>query len=205
MDSNKNPLNVVFLGRSGSGKGTQAELLFKKIESKSGAGSVFCFATGDCFRSIIKQSELLTGKLIDSKIIKMGAKGPDFFTIWCWSKEFIYNVKEDQHVILDGTPRTVLEAKVLDEMLEFYNRNNVFPVWLDVGYDWAYDRLMGRGRFDDIPETIKNRLAYYPKYVEPSIEYFKKESANKIIRINGEQSIEDVHKDIMKALEYDNN
>lgn len=194
------PFNVIFIGRSGSGKGTQAELLTKKLESRSGTGSVFYFATGECFRSIAKQSELLTGKLIDTKIMKMGAKGPDFFTIWCWSKEFIYNVKAEQHVILDGTPRTLLEAKVLDEMLGFYNRDNVFPVWLDVSYNWAYDRLMKRGRFDDIPETIKNRLAYYSKYVEPSVEYFKKESVHKIIRINGEQSVEDVHKDIMKAL-----
>lgn len=193
-------LNFMFVGFSGSGKGTQSELLKQVLEKRYGRESVFYFATGDCFRSLTSQPALYTGKLVNEKVLSTGDKAPDALTIWCWTKEFVNRIQPEQHIILDGTPRTVLEAKTMDELMGFYNRKNVFPIWLDVSYEWAYECLAERGRIDDKPETIKNRLAYYPKHVEPTVNYYQEESLNKLIRINGEQTIERVHQDIVSAL-----
>lgn len=193
-------LNFMFIGRSGSGKGTQSELLKQVLEKRYGRGSVFYFATGDCFRSLTSQPALYTGKLVNEKVLSAGDKAPDALTIWCWTKEFVNRLQPTQHIILDGTPRTVLEAKTMDELMSFYNRKRVFPIWLDVSYEWAYERLAARGRADDKSETIKNRLAYYPKHVEPTVRYYQEESPNKLFRMNGEQTVEKVHQDIVAAL-----
>src|SRR3989344_6404529 len=191
--------NFIFIGRSVSRKGTQSELLKKVLETRYGDGSVFYFATGDCFRNLTTQPALYTGKLVAEKVLKSGNKAHDALTIWCWAKEFVNRVHPEQHMILDGTPRTVLEAKAIDELMVFYDREKVFPIWLDVSYEWAYERLIGRGRGDDSPETIKNRLAYYTKYVELTVKDYQEESSNKLIRINGEQTIEKIHQDIVSA------
>ena len=67
---------------------------------------------------------------------------------------------------------------------------------------WSYTRMMERRRADDTPEKIQNRLNWYEKDVLPSIEYFKNKMGYNFIEINGEQMIENVHKDIIKALNF---
>lgn len=195
----KNPINVIFSGRSGSGKGTQADLLRNRLSGVYGQ-EVFYINTGTFLRDLTSHEELLTGRLIDEKVMKAGVKAPDALAIWAWTNELIHGINEVNNFILDGSPRTVPEARALDEMFHFYGRTNVFPIFLDVSDEWAYDRMIARGRADDIPENIKNRLAYYPVFVEPIIDYYGNESKNELIRINGEQSIEKVHQDIIKAL-----
>ena len=194
----KNPFNIVFTGRSGSGKGTQAQLVKEKLLAMG--EEVHSVNTGAYLRELTTHDELLTGRLVDTKIMKAGLKAPDALALWAWVNEVIHGINDRNHFILDGSPRTVAEARVLDELLEFYERSNVFPVFLDVSDQWAYDRMIARGRVDDLHENIKNRLAYYPIFVEPVMDYFANESKNKLIRINGEQSIATVHADILKAL-----
>lgn len=200
MDIENKLYNFVFIGRSGCGKGTQAKLLQKKLEEKYGAGSVFYIYTGEHLRELAKHPELLTGCLVDVDIMKAGAKAPDFLAIWCWAKEFIHGMRKDNHVILDGSPRTKFEAEIIDESFLFYKRSRVFPIWLDVNDQCAFDRMEKRGRADDTLDKIKNRLAYYEIYVTRAIEYYQNESKNKLIRIDGGQTIEKVHEDIVRAV-----
>ncbi len=194
----KNPFNIIFTGRSGSGKGTQAELIKEKLLAMG--EEVHLVNTGAFLRELTTHEELLTGRLVDIKIMKAGTKAPDALALWAWVNELIHGLNEKNHFILDGSPRTVFEARALDELLEFYERSNVFPIFIDVSDRWAYDRMVGRGRADDVHENIQNRLAYYPIFVEPIMDFYVKESKNKLIRINGEQSITAVHADIVNAL-----
>ncbi|MBI2628077.1 MAG: nucleoside monophosphate kinase [Candidatus Niyogibacteria bacterium] len=197
----ENLLNFIFIGRSGSGKGTQAELLKKHLEEKYGPDSVLYIYTGAKLRELVGQKEFLTARLVDEKVMKAGAKAPDFLAVWAWASRFIQEMDEKKNLIVDGSPRTILEAKMLDESFLFYGRKKVFPVFIDVSREEATRRMKKRGRPDDTAERIENRLAYYEKYVRPALDYYKTESKNKIIQIDGNPlDPELIHQNVLKAV-----
>src|SRR3989338_3458459 len=197
---NSNPYSFVFIGRSGCGKGTQADLLKKYLESKFGADSVFYVYTGAHLRELTSHPEFFTAKMLHDKVLGPGEKAPDGLAIWACVQELIHGAKENDHVIVGGSPRTASEAAVLDEMFDFLNRKKIFHIWLSVSAEWAREKMMARGRSDDNAENIKRRLAYYEKHVLRAIEFYKKDASHRFLEINGEQSIEQVHRDIVKAL-----
>ena len=192
--------SFAFIGRYGCGKGTQAELLKKLLENKSGLNSVLYISTGAQLRGLLDHPEFLTARFLQNKILGPGEKAPDALAIWAFTKELIHGVTESNHIIADGTPRTAIEAEVWDEILDFYDRKNVFRIWLNCSAEWVRDRMLARGRADDNPENIKHRMAYYEKRVVPAIEFYKKSAKHKFLEINGEQSVEKVHQDIVKAV-----
>jgi adenylate kinase family enzyme len=197
----ENLLNFIFIGRSGSGKGTQAELLKKHLEEKYGPDSVLYVYTGAKLRELAEQKEFLTARLVDEKVMKAGAKAPDFLAVWAWASRFIQEMDEKKNLIVDGSPRTILEAKMLDESFLFYGRKKVFPVFIDVSREEAARRMKKRGRPDDTAERIENRLTYYEKYVRPALDYYKTESENKIIQIDGNPlDPELIHQNVLKAV-----
>jgi len=197
----KDPINVIFIGRSGCGKGTQAEMLQKYLEDKYGAKSVFYIYTGEKLRELTKRDHLLTARLLDEKVMKAGNKAPDFLAVWAWGDRLVEGMDNERSLILDGSPRTKKEAQLLDEAFLFYERKSVFPIFLDVDEDEVSMRMKDRGRADDTDEQIKNRLAYYEEYVVPAVEYFKNESSNKLIRVDGNSRDRNlIHKKIIEAL-----
>ncbi|KKT57156.1 MAG: Adenylate kinase [Candidatus Giovannonibacteria bacterium GW2011_GWC2_44_9] len=192
--------NIVFIGRSGCGKGTQAELFKKVLEEKNGPGSVLYVYTGARLRELASHSEFFTARLLNKKSLESGELTPNSLAIWAYATEFIHGVTDSNHIIIDGSPRQALEAEALDEMFYFYDRENIFHVCLNVSEAWAGARMKERGRSDDGSESIKRRFAYYEREVVPTIEFYKKDTKHKLVEINGEQSIEKVHKDIIKAV-----
>ncbi len=190
----------VFIGRSGCGKGTQAALLKSLLEKKYGEGSVLYVSSGEQLRELVIHKEFFTANLVDEKILKAGEKAPSALGIWAWAQELIHGATKNNHLIVDGAPRTVFEAEILDEMFDFLGRNKIMHIFLNVGAEWVYKRMMARGREDDNPENIKHRMAYYERLVVPTIDFYKKDVEHHFIEINGEQEIEKVHGDIVKAL-----
>jgi len=197
----KEPLTFLFIGRSGSGKSTQAKLLEGYLEKNDSRPLLNIYAGGK-MRELAK-SDSLTSKLAN-EVMLAGGKQPDFLAVWAWSQELVEKLKKDMHLIIDGSPRENYEARILDEAFEFYDRKKVIPVLLDVSHGGSAQRLKGRGRFDDTEERIKNRLEYFEKYVSPAIEYYKKESKNRLVQVDGEQDIEDVQKEIIEKIFNDN-
>lgn len=217
----KKTYNFALIGRSGCGKGTQADLLMEHF------GNIFYISTGGLLRDLAKL-DTAAGKGI-RKILDNGDLAPDFVIIGLWMRELCNNLKEDQGIMLDGAPRRVLEAEAIDEFMNFLGRKDDFyPILIDISREEAFNRLTKRrickkcGRLipwvgdfkklkkcdecdgelfyrkDDNPDTIKNRLDYYDDKVKKVVNYYK--DKNRLITINGEQSIEDVFRDILKAL-----
>lgn len=215
------PLNFTLIGRSGSGKGTQAKLLMEHF------GNLFYVYTGDLFRDLAK-AKTDAGKRI-KKILSEGGLPFDELATTLWMHRIVYNVKENQGIIFDGSPRRLEEAKNIDKFLDFLGRKeNTFNILIDISKEEAFSRLSKRrickkcgrlipwvGEFrnlkvcdecggdliprpDDKPEAINNRLDFYDKSVVPAIKYY--EEQGRLIRINGEQPIEDVFKDILKVI-----
>ena len=189
----------IFIGRSGCGKGTQAKLLSEYIKKNDPKNrSIFYMESGEKFREFISSSGY-TAKLA-KKIAEQGGLQPAFLAVHLWSHLMIEQMDKDKHVIIDGTPRKLEEAKILGEGLAFYGRQGVV-IFMNVSRAWAEDKLTKRGRTDDkTKKEIKKRLDWFESDVAPTVEYLKKSPLYKFIEINGEPRIEEVHAQILAKL-----
>jgi len=185
--------NIVLLGAPGSGKGTQAHLL----EQRYGLAHA---STGDLYRK-----EMAAGSEIGlraKRLIDHGDLCPDELTLDMLHK-FCSSHKTTRGFLLDGVPRTLEQAK----MMEGAGYPHIIPVslaiYIEVPEKEIIDRLSIRAillnRTDDTPEVIQQRFANYDKQTKPLIEYYH--SQNKLVQINGMQSVEDVFSDICKILD----
>lgn len=193
------PTVFLYMGFSGSGKDTQAGLVKERLEKTDGPDSVLWFSTGDILREIIKSGGF-AGRIIDEKVMKAGDIAPSFLATLLWADRAVKNLKENQHVIFPSSPRTLNEARDIDDFASFFNRKKVFPIFLNVRRDEAFKRLKLRGRADDTDLVINNRLDYFARHVAPAVEYFRKESQNKLIEIDGNPNdVQEIHRAILAA------
>lgn len=191
-----NPKTFILFGPSGSGKGTQANLLVDFLKSKDSDNDVLYLETGERHREFAKTDSLTAQKT--KKIIDAGGLMPEFIPVWLWTQFFIDNIKTgNEHIVLDGISRRSHEALIIDSALQFYERKDPIVLSINVSPEWATDRLMERGRVDDKESEIKRRMEWYEKNVVPALSHFRNNSYYKFIEINGEQSIEDVHQEIL--------
>jgi adenylate kinase family enzyme len=130
-----------------------------------------------------------------------------------WTHLFVTDLKKGENIILDGTPRSIIEAGVMDTTFEFYGLSNAgkidaggeprkpFIIDMHVSREWAEARLIARHRDDDKEiSAIERRLKWYETDVEPVLEHYKNSPAVNYVRVNGEQTIEQVRMDIMRAI-----
>jgi len=220
MENNKKV--IILLGRPGSGKGTQAELLAKKFKLEY-------IGSGDLLRKAAKRNDF-TGKKIKETIDKgFLVPTPVIFKLWLDKFEELKKEKNLKGIIIDGSPRKILEAYLIDDALDWYGwKDNLKIFLIDISSKEAVNRLTKRRickkcgkiipyigeykkikkcpvcggelvqRADDSLSSIKRRLELFNKEVMKVIRYYQKEK--RLIKINGEQSIEDVFKEILKYL-----
>lgn len=188
---------VIFIGRSGCGKGTQSGLLKDHIAYLDpNKRQILYIETGNYVRDFIRQ-ERYSSK-IARDLYEEDHREPDFLGIFLWSKVLIDELDENMHLIIDGAPRAINEAQVLTSALKFYRRENPIVIYLNVSRKWSEDKLLARGRSDDKNLTkINKRLDWFDKDVVPAIEYFRTNPLYRFLEINGEQPIEKVHSDIV--------
>jgi len=190
---------VIFIGRSGAGKGMQSGMLQKFFTEKTPENPILYIETGDHFRRHIKDSGY-TWELA-RKVNDLGGRQPDFLAVWIWSHLFIEKIRGGEHIVFDGMPRSIIEANILDTALPFYERKNPTVIFLNVSREWAEERLRGRGRADDIKDdVVARRLAFFTKDVVPAIDHYRKDPAYRFFEINGEQTPEEVFRDVKNAL-----
>ncbi len=190
------PHAFIFIGRSGCGKGTQVQLLRPVIEKES--IPVLYIETGDMFRNFIKGEGY--SATLSHNVYETDTRQPDFLACYMWSTFLVNDFKGDSHVFFDGTPRSITEARLLDTALRFYQFEKIHVIYLNVSRAWSEKHLLSRGRSDDANlSKIDTRLNWFDTDVVPAIDYFK-QSDKHFIEVDGEQSVEAVHSDIVKAL-----
>lgn len=189
---------VIFIGRSGCGKGTQAELLKKEILRLDHKKHQMLYVeTGEKFRHFIRGEGYSSA--LSKEIYEKDERQPDFLACLMWGGMLVEELGSDMHLVFDGAPRSHAEALLLTTALKFYKREKPVVVYLDVSRKWAADRLLSRGRSDDMSlAKIDKRLDWFEEDTWPAVEYFKTNNLYQFLEINGEQDIEKVHRDIVK-------
>lgn len=188
---------IIFIGKSGCGKGTQIEKVVDFFKSK-GEDSIEQLEVGQNLREFIN-SKTYTSALAQVNNAQ-GKLQPAFLAIWAWVNKMIETYTGQKIIIVDGAPRQLGEAKILHEMFDFYSRKNRFIIHVDVSDQWTTQKLIERKRTDDNPEGIARRLNWFNENSPDILSFFRNEDKYTVVRINGEQDVEHVHQDIIKAL-----
>jgi len=208
-------MNLILLGAPGAGKGTQAELLVKAL-------SIPAISTGNMLREAMKLGTPLGEQV--RQIMDSGMLVPDDVILDLVSKRV---TRDDckNGFILDGVPRTLSQAKALDAA--GIAVDHVISIEIDDSV--IEGRMTGRRvcpscgssyhvannppktegicdncgaglvtRKDDAPETVRDRLAVYHERTEVLKDYYMQQG--KIRVVNGDQSMQDTHRDILEAI-----
>lgn len=178
-------LNIVLFGPPGAGKGTQAEFLIQ-------AYGLDHLSTGDLLRSEIAAGTTLG--LEAKTFMDKGELVPDSVVIGM-IKSKLENSNETKGFIFDGFPRTVDQAKALDNLLNLNGTPILGMLSLEVDKQELINRLLNRGlasgRSDDQDQSvIENRINVYNQKTLPLIEYYK--PLGKHFGINGMGTIEEI-------------
>lgn len=190
----------VFIGRSGCGKGTQGKLLLEYLSEKQDrTNEILYLETGDRFRDFIK-SDAYSNQL--SRAVMISAlPQPSFLAVWMWAHILVEDLTAEHKVlILDGTPRSLIEAQALDTAFKFYGFTDLAVVHLDVSREWSRSHLLKRGRKDDNPIDIDKRLDWYETDVMPALDFYLNDPKYNYLKLNGEESIESIHSAIIARL-----
>jgi adenylate kinase len=176
-------LNIALFGPPGAGKGTQSKFLIEKY-------NLTYISTGDILRKEIAEKSDLGMRA--KEIIERGELAPDDLIVKIIEKRI-----ENQRtagILFDGFPRTIVQAYILDGLLQKLNTSLTCMLSLEVPYDELKKRLIERGkssgRSDDNIKVIERRLEEYEKKTLPLVDFYKERS--KFIPINGVGSIDEI-------------
>lgn len=186
-------LNVLLLGPQGAGKGTQGKLTSAEYDLPH-------IATGDILRGAMAAGSELGRKV--QPIYDAGGLVPDDIMIEL-IRERLAADDAAEGFVLDGFPRTAVQAEALDEMLDEIGRPLTVVLEFQLPEEVSIERLTRRaedeGRADDTPEAIRRRLALYHEQTEPLIEHYR--ARGNLVGIPANRPIEAVFGEIQKALE----
>jgi len=156
--------------------------------------------TGRRFRALAAKQEGYTEKAV-SKTLDSGILQPLFLSVVLWGDAFREHADDKCHILIDGFPRTVREARVLETAIEFYGRKDTLTIVnLNTPEEVVRKRMEERARQDDTPESIEARLTWYREETMPVVEYYKQRTGTRVLDINGTGTIEEVHEEILKGL-----
>jgi len=223
----KFPLILILLGKSGSGKGTQVDLLKEKL-------GLDYIGSGELLRERKKIDDFMGRKI--AEVIDNGniILTPVIFSLWMKRFEELKKKEDLKGIILDGSPRKIKEAYLMEEALEWFEWDkNLKILLIDISDEEAIARITRRKicsscgniilfskdnpdisicpkcggelvkRPEDSLEGTKKRLEWFKTEVGPVVDFYK--SNNRMTVINGEQSVSAVFNDIMKEIEKDDN
>ena len=181
-------MRIVFIGPPGAGKGTQAERLIK-------AYSLAHLSTGDMLRAA-RDAKTEVGQKAE-KYMSAGQLVPDDIIV-AVVRERMSQSDCRQGYLLDGFPRTIAQAESLDVMLQKEGRPLDVVLELRVPEEELFQRLAGRGRADDKPEVIRQRLVAYRQQTEPLLQYYGKKGLLK--SVDGLGTVDQIFERIEKVL-----
>ncbi|MES0328840.1 MAG: adenylate kinase [Dehalococcoidales bacterium] len=207
--------NIAFVGAPGSGKGTQAAAIARKL-------NILHIATGDLFRQAAGRGDELGNKV--RSYLEKGELVPDDITIGLVKGQLA--ASGSKGAVLDGFPRNIRQAEALDEALDGQVLDKVIYIRVSeaeltrrlnrrrVCRECQATYMAGEGetaarlcrrcggrlerRADDGPETVRKRYAVYMAETAPLIGYYA--ARGKLAEVDGQGSIDEVNGRIMAAL-----
>ena len=192
-------LTVIFIGPQGSGKGTQIEKLDKAMVERDPVRRVVDIQTGRRFRALAAKSETFAEKKV-ARTLDTGELQPDFLTHILWGEAMLDQLDPKSHLLVDGFPRTVTQAHVLDDALSFFERTTIHIINLDTPEEIVRARMHSRARADDTHASIEERLRWYGEETLPVLDYYRVRPDTQVHDIDGTDTVEGVHQQILKAL-----
>jgi adenylate kinase len=185
-------IGLIF-GPPGSGKGTQASRIEKEVH-------LVHLSTGAILRS-----EVARGTEIGKEVARSMAAGdlvPDDIIVKI-VRQRLPESEVGAGVLLDGFPRTLEQARALDEMLASEGHRVDFVIALDVPEDVLVDRILHRaaieGRPDDTREAIAERMHEYHKLTEAVLGYYRQRGV-RVVEIDGMGDPDEVFERIRGAI-----
>ena len=208
-------MNIILLGAPGAGKGTQAEIICEKL-------NIPTISTGAILRAAMKEGTEMGLKA--KSFIEAGALVPDEVIIGI-VKERLAADDCANGFILDGVPRTIAQAKAIDEMgiridmaLDIEVRDETIIERVSgrrvcgcgASYHIKYKPSKAEGvcdkcgaaltiRKDDEPQTVLDRLTTYHELTEPLKDFYREKGI--LVEIGGEGSVDETTALVLKALE----
>lgn len=194
------PQTVIFIGPQGSGKGTQILKLKDKLQAQDPARNVVDIQTGRRFRAMAARGESYTEQRV-ADTLDSGALQPLFLSVGLWADAMRDYLDERCHLLVDGFPRVVAEAEVLESVWSFYKRERISIINLDTPEDVVRMRMIERAREDDTDASIEERLGWYRDEVIPVIDYYRKHDRAVVHNIDGTDTVDGVHAAVVSALD----
>lgn len=194
-----NPYTIIFTGAQGSGKGTQITLLDTALRAREDTARVVTLQTGRLFRAFAERSvsytERRVGETLDSGVLQ-----PHFLTTMLWADALARALDPESHLLIDGVPRTLAQAHLLDEAFSFYERKEVTVINFTAPEEVVRARMQSRGRSDDTAEAIAARLRLYERESVPVLEFYRTRPNTTVLDIDATSSIEAIHAEVCRRL-----
>lgn len=191
-------MRLVLLGAPGSGKGTQAARLAKRLDIPQ-------LSTGDMLRAAVSEGTPIGTRV--KATMERGELVPDDLVVAIVA-ERISQPDAKSGFILDGFPRTIAQAAALDDILRTADLRIDRVLELDVDEAALLGRILNRAnearsngfaRADDTEAALRVRLAEYRGQTRPLADYYREQGLLK--SINGLQSIDKVASSLLEALD----
>jgi adenylate kinase len=179
-------VRIVIVGPPGAGKGTQAAVLSNEL-------GLVHISTGDLFRAHVEGETELGREVKD--YLDSGALVPDEVTNEMVSQRLTEDVCRTGF-LLDGFPRTVAQAKALEDLLRGRDCGIDTVLELDAPEDEVVERLVARGRDNDTEDVIRHRQQLYRKETAPLLEFY----ADRLVTVPAVGSVPDVTARALDAL-----
>jgi len=187
------PLDILLLGPQGAGKGTQGKLISREYGLPH-------IATGDTLRAAIAAGSELGRKA--EPLLNAGRLVPDDVMIGL-IRDRLANEDTERGFVLDGFPRTAVQAEALDGMLSEIERPLSVVFEFQLPEEQCVERLLRRaleeGRADDTPEAIRTRLRLYHEQTAPLVEYYR--ARGLLVPVHAHRPVEEVFEEIQQVLE----
>ena len=177
-------MNLILFGPPGAGKGTQAKFLVKKLNS-------FQVSTGDMLRDEIKKDTEIGKKIINNM---NNGKFVEDEIVNKLLENVIFDTKKKNKLIFDGYPRTINQAKNLENLLIKSNQKLDYIFFFNVNKDEIIKRIEKRKilekRLDDDTRTILKRYDIYMKETKPVLDFYS--SKEGFYEIDGTLNIDQI-------------
>ena len=177
-------MNIILFGPPGAGKGTQAKYLVKKLNG-------FQVSTGDILRNEIKKDTDIGKKIIDNM---NDGKFVNDKIVNSLIEKIIFDPSKKNRLIFDGYPRSIKQAKNLENLLKNSNQKIDFIFFLNVNKNTIVKRIEKRKilekRSDDELDTILKRYDTYMETTRPVLEFYNKNS--NFYEIDGALKIDEI-------------